>query len=425
MFLAVVGALSIAAGIVGLFFSLGRRPSALDVTQAPSVDSPEFLAAVAGVAGTSLRSGGTVQILNNGDSFFPKLIEDIHAAQKTINFLVFIWEPGKASDMVFAALIERARAGVEVRLLLDGFGSSKVPDKDIEALRAAGGRLAFFRPPRFGKLTNFHKRTHRRAIVMDGVVAFTGGMAVGDKWLGNADTEESWRDSMVRVTGPPASAVQSAFAAPWAHTAGEILVGEKYYPVHPPHTDPAGAAPMQTVGIASAPSPEDHPLRLLFMQTFLSAQKTLYISTPYFVPDKVMREAVARKARGGVDVRILLPDEHTDAKPIRQTSHSYMQELLEAGVKMYEYQPTMMHSKHVVADGTWVVVGSANMDIRSKELNEENVLGILDPVFGAQMNALFFEDLRRAELIRLEDWKRRGPFKRLLERTCRLFAEQY
>jgi cardiolipin synthase A/B len=425
IFLAVVGGLSITAAIVGLFFALGRRPSALDVTASPTVDSSEFLASVAGIAGSPLRAGGTVELLNNGDEFLPSLLQAIRAARKTINFLVFIWEPGKMSDQVFAALIERARAGVEVRVLLDGFGSLKAPEKDIAALRAAGGRLEFFRPPRFGKLTQFHKRTHRRAIVIDGVVAFTGGMAVGDKWLGNATTEDSWRDTMVRVTGPFANTIQSAFAAPWAHTAGEMLVGEQFYPTLPPAPITPGRALVQHVGVNSSPSPEDHPLRLFFMQTFLAAHKTLYITTPYFVPDRVLREGVAKKARSGVDVRILLPDEHTDAKPIRQTTHSYLQELMEAGVKIYEYQPTMMHTKHVVADGKWVIVGSTNMDVRSKELNDENALGILDPVLGARMDAIFFEDLKRAEEIRLETWKERGPFKRLIERTCRLFAEQY
>ena len=168
-------------------------------------------------------------------------------------------------------------------------------------------------------------------------------MAIADKWLGNADSEEHWRDSMVRVTGPPAAAIQSAFAAPWAHSAGEILVGDAFYPTL---TDGAPGS-IRHVGVGSAPTSDHHPLRLYFMQTFLAARRTLYIATPYFVPDGVLREAVARKARSGVDVRILLPDEHTDALPIRYTTHSYMGELLAAGVKMYEYQPTMMHSKEV------------------------------------------------------------------------------
>lgn len=419
-FLAVVGGLSIGAGILSLFFALGRRPARLQMTQLPKVDSLDFLRSVSGAAGTPLRSGGTVELLNNGE-FFPSLVEAIAGARKSVNFLVFIWEPGKVSDMVFPALIERARAGVEVRLLLDGFGGMKAPAEDIRALEKAGGRVARFRPPHFGKLTRFHKRTHRRAIVIDGEIAFTGGAAVGDKWLGNASTEEEWRDTMVRVTGPLAASLQSAFAAPWAHVGGEILTGEKFYPVPPPATD---SEPWH-VAVASSPGSEDHPLRVLFMQTFLAARERVYITTPYFVPDVVIREAVIEKAREGVDVRILLPDEHTDAKPIRQTSHAYYEELMEAGARIYEYQPTMMHTKHVVVDGRWVVVGSANMDVRSKELNDENVLGILDARFGQIIEATFHADLERAREIKLPEWRKRGPWKRLQERFCRVLEEQY
>jgi cardiolipin synthase A/B len=421
-FLAVVGGLSLGAGILSLFFALGRRPSRLEMTEVPRVDSADFLRSVAGAAGVPLRSGGTVELLDNG-AFFPALVEAIGGARKSVNFLVFIWEPGKVSDIVFPALIERARAGVEVRLLLDGFGGMKAPAESIQALEAAGGRVARFRPPRFGKLTRFHKRTHRRAIVIDGEIAFTGGAAVGDKWLGNASTEEEWRDTMVRVTGPLAASLQSAFAAPWAHVGGEILTGERFYPAGLPV--PAGDAEPKHVGVASSPGSEDHPLRVLFMQTFLAAREKLYITTPYFVPDAVVREAVVKKAREGVDVRILLPDEHTDAKPIRQTSHAYYEELMEAGVRIYEYQPTMMHTKHVVVDGLWVVVGSANMDVRSKELNDENVLGILDAGFGRVVEATFHADLERAREIQLSEWRRRGPWKRLQERVCRILEEQY
>jgi cardiolipin synthase len=390
-----------------------------------------------------VRSGGTVQLLNNGVAFFPKLLKDIRAAQRTIHFSVYIWEPGEASDQVFAALLERARAGVKVRVLLDGLGGMKAPDKDVDALRAAGGQVERFSAARLGKLTRFHKRNHRRAIVMDGRVAYTGGMAVAEKWVGNADTEEHWRDTMVRVTGPLAATIQSAFVGPWTQSSGELLSGPDVFPpdvTGGPDAAPApsaaalAAAPatagsVQPVtlhtGLASAPSSENHPLRLFFIQSFVSAQHKLYITTPYFVPDEAIRKVVADRARAGVDVRILLPDEHTDAKPIRLTSHGYYEELLAAGVKVYEYQPTMMHTKGVVVDGAWSIVGSANMDVRSKELNNENVLGILDEGFAREVEATFFEDLKKAQEIHLEEWRRRGWWAKTKERVAVLFAEQY
>ena len=345
---------------------------------------------------------------------------------------------------MFAALIDRARAGVQVRLLLDGLGGMKAPDKDVDALKAAGGHIEVFRAPRFGKLTRFHKRIHRRAIVIDGSVGYTGGMAVADKWVGNADTPEHWRDTMVRVTGPLAATLQSAFVSPWGQATGELLSGPDVFPPEemgrdvvpatlssPGAPGPAAgpAASVQPVtlhtGLASAPSSDDHPMRMLFIQSFVSARQRLYITTPYFVPDGATRDVVAARARAGVDVRILLPDEHTDARPIRLTSHLYYEPLLEAGVKIYEYQPTMIHAKGVVVDGSWSVVGSANMDIRSTELNAENVLGILDEGFGRQMEATFFDDLKKAQEIRLEEWRRRGWWAKAKERVAVLFAEQY
>jgi cardiolipin synthase A/B len=439
---AAIGIVATATVVVTLFSPWGRRPPEVRITSTPEIGSPEFLAAVAGTAGAPLRAGGTAQLLNNGVAFFPALLQDLHAARHTIHFSVYIWEPGQASDQVFAALQERARAGVKVRLLLDGLGGIKAPGRDVDALKAAGGEVATYSAARIGKLTRFHKRNHRRTIVIDGRIGYTGGMAVSDKWVGNADTEEHWRDTMVRVTGPLAMTLQSAFVAPWAQSSGELLSGPDVFPPTeagadaspsappaadpPPSARPSGAQAVTLhTGLASAPSSEDHPLRLFFIQSFVSARRTLFITTPYFVPDEATREVVAGRARAGVDVRILLPDEHTDAVPIRLTSHSYYERLLEAGVKVYEYQPTMMHTKGVVVDGAWSVVGSANMDIRSKELNSENVLGILDQGFAREMEETFLADLRQAQPIRLEQWRRRGAWERTKERIAVLFAEQY
>jgi cardiolipin synthase len=257
---------------------------------------------------------------------------------------------------------------------------------------------------------------------MDGEVAFTGGVAVGDKWLGNADHPDHWRDTMSRFTGPPASTIQTAFVSLWAPVAGELLSGPAFFP---PRDGTTNAGDLVHVGIASSPSSEDHPLRLFYLQSILSARQRLYLTTPYFVPDETIRGAVAARARAGVDVRILLPNALTDAKPIRLTSHRYYEELMAAGVRIYEYQPTMMHAKGMVVDGKWSVVGSANMDIRSHELNQENVLGVLEAGFAEQMEAAFREDLTRSREIQPEQWRRRGRRARLGARAAALFAEQY
>jgi cardiolipin synthase len=429
--LAGIGGVAVVGIIVTLFFSLGRRPSEITLPNNPPVESPEFMLGMAGVAGGPLRAGGTAKLLNNGDEFFPALYEALRGARQSINFSVYIWEKSKPSDELFAILTERARAGVQVRILLDGLGGMKAPEEDIEKLEAAGGMVKVFRSARLGKLSRFHKRNHRRAIVIDGSVAFTGGMAVGDKWLGHAQDPEHWRDNMVQVTGPLAATLQSAFVDNWAHvpddndTGGEILIGPAFFPEFPaPVAGPGERIALHT-GINSSPSSEDHPMRLVYLQTFSAARRKLYISNSYFVPDETIRKTVVERAKQGVDVRILLPGEKTDAKPIRQTGHKYFEELLAAGVKIYEYQPTMMHAKTVVVDGAFSVVGSSNMDVRSKELNQENVLAILDTGFAKQLEDTFFDDLKNAKEIDLEQWRRRGPLKKLTERVSALFAEQY
>jgi cardiolipin synthase len=424
-----LGALALVGVLITLFFTLGRRPQKFQVVDAPPATSMDFLRSIAGNSGSPLRAGGSVRLLDNGD-FFDALLRAIAEARRTVNFTVYIWEAGRTSDEVFAALTERARAGVEVRLLLDGLGCMGAPKEQIEALRSAGGKVATFRSPRLGKFTRFHKRTHRRAIVVDGTLGFTGGSAVADKWLGDASNPEEWRDFMVEVSGPPAATVQSAFVAMWAHSTGEILSGPDVFPdaTDPDAADPPSAASepvVYSVGVASSPSSENHPLRLFYYETFAAARQRLYITTPYFVPPRAAREAVAERARAGVDVRILLPNEHTDADLIRLTSHWYYEDLLEAGVRIYEYQPTMIHNKSVIVDGIWTVVGSANLDVRSEELNEENLLGIWGEGFARRMEATFVRDLQHAREIRLDEWRARGYGERVKEWLASRPAEQY
>jgi cardiolipin synthase len=432
--LVVIGIVECISVILTAFFALGRRPQKTWARTVPSVDSEDFLLTASGMINAPLQGGGSTELLNNGDEFFPRILEDFRNARKNINFSAYIWEPGKCSDMFFETLIERAKAGVQVRVLLDGMGGLRTPRKGIKALRAAGGTVKRFRPFHLGQISRFYKRNHRRAIVIDGRIGYTGGAAVGDKWLGNADSDEHWRDIMVRCTGCLAVNLQSAFSAPWAYVTGEILTGPDFYPDFGPQDE--GNAPKKSstenarprirhINVVSAPSAEEHPLRLFFILSFLAARKRLWITTPYFVPDKHTRLSVATRAKAGVDVRILLPDSHTDAVPIRLASHSYYEELLTAGVRVYEYRKTMIHSKSVVVDDDWSIVGSANMDIRSKELNQENVLGILDTNLAQTLARTFERDLLDAREITLEEWRKRSPIEHVKERFCVLFAEQY
>jgi cardiolipin synthase len=430
LILALTGAVTLSTIVLDMFVGLGRRPPVMRATQGLAAGSPDFLRALSGALNAPLGSGGTVAVLNNGREFYPALLEAIRAARRTINFSVFIWREGEPSDAIVAALVERARQGVQVRVLLDGFGGKGMPEASRQALRAAGVQVGTFRPLKFGQFTRYHRRNHRRAIVMDGAVAFTGGMAVAPDWLGDAENPEHWRDLMVRLTGPAAAHVQSAFADVWAYSTGEVLAGESFFPSRaeaaPLVPAPAEAPPTQPLlhtSVSSAPSKEDHPLGLLYLLTFAGARQRLYVTTPYFMPDRTMRTVLIERARAGVDVRLLLPNEHTDAAPVRLATQRHYEELLAGGVRIWEYQPTFLHAKAVVVDGTWSVLGSANLNVRSRELDHENVVGLLDPALGRRLEQDFARDLERAHEIRLPEWRRRGRWQRIKERICSAMAQ--
>lgn len=423
--LAGVGVLALATGVVTLFFALGRRPESLSVDSRPEVGSDQFLRGVAGSMNAPLLRGGTARLLDNGVEIFPALLKALSGAERSINFMVYIWEPGRVSDRIFDVLLERQRAGVEVRLMLDGMGGRTAPEDRLEALRAAGGKVQWFHPLRFGRLLRFHKRNHRRAIVIDGTVGFTGGAAVGDRWLGDADDAEHWRDQMVEVHGCLAANLQSGFTQLWANVCGEVLVGDAFYPPEDEREEGAGEELSRHVHVLSSPAEASHPLRTFFWVSFACARERIWLASPYFVPDEGTRAVLVERARAGVDVRLLLPGEETDAGAVRRAGHSYYRKLLEAGVRIFEYRPTMMHAKSLVIDGKWSVVGSANMDIRSKELNQESVIGMLDRGFGAQLERTFEADLRDCEEIALDRWLRRPLRAKIAERFWVLFAEQY
>lgn len=419
-----IGMLAIATVLGSLFLSIGRRPEKLSVPEdMPPVDSDDFLQAVSGVVNAPIQTGGQATLLNNGNKFFPEIVKAINEAKYSVNFMVYIWNPGKASDMIFDAFFSALKRGVEVRVLFDGFGGSGVDKEKLDQLLEMGGKACWFRKPHFGKLTRFYKRNHRRAIVIDGLIGFLGGAAIEDKWLGDASTSESWRDSMVKVTGSMAENLQSAFTQIWADTQGEILVGPKYYPSNKEERRDRDLS--KHISVISSPTSEFHPMSNVYYLTFKAARKRIFMTHSYFVPDKALREVLQERARAGIDVRVLLPNNYIDGQTIRWASQKYFEEFLKAGVKIYEYQPTMIHSKTIVVDGKWSVVGSANMDIRSTELNKENVLGILEDDFANDLEKTFLEDLKQAKEMKLGMWKKRSRLRMLRERIAALFEEQY
>jgi cardiolipin synthase len=418
----VIGVVSAVSVMSALFFAVGHKPARVYTDSVPpGVGSPEFATALSAIVGAPVEGGGAVQVLNNGDEFIPALLESINQAQRTINFTVYIWSKGTFSDQLLRVLEKKQREGVAVRVLLDGLGSLNVPDEDFEPLVAAGGKVEKFRSPKFGKLTRFHRRTHRRAIVIDGDVGFTGGMAVSDIWLGHAQDPEHWRDLMFKVTGPMARSLQTAFVDLWVSSSGELLVDPMHYPV-PANASTAGVE--RFVHLASSPADDDQSMAYFFLLPVLSARESIYFAAPYYIPDNDLQEALVQKARAGVDVRLLLPGSETDNWIVRASAQARYQELLEAGVRVYEYQPTFMHAKYGVVDGTWSIIGSPNLNSRSRELDEENAFGIYDPALGAKLLATFVKDLERAKAIDLEEWRRRNPLQKFFETISRVLDQQ-
>ena len=418
----VIGVIAALSVLGALFFAVGNEPARI-YTDAPppTVESPHFATALATIVGAPVESGGTITTLNNGDEFVPALLEAVSQAQRTINFAVYIWSEGEFSDRLIVALEKKQREGVNVRILLDGLGSINVPDEDFEALIAAGGKVEKFRTPKFGKLTRFHRRNHRRSIVIDGDLGFTGGMAVADVWLGHAQDKEHWRDIMFKVTGPMARSLQSAFVDLWVSSSGELLIDPKNYPA----SAPAAVAGIERfVHLASSPADDDQSMAYFYLLPILAARESVYLAAPYYIPDDHLQKALVQKAHKGVDVRLLLPGAHTDNWIVRSSAQARYQELLEAGVKVYEYQPTFMHAKYGIIDGKWAIIGSPNLNSRSRQLDEENALGIYDPAFGATLTTTFFNDLKQARRLSLEEWQRRNPLQKMFETFSQILDQQ-
>jgi cardiolipin synthase len=420
------GALAAVAVFTALFLpDFHRPPLSCDCTD--EAGSEEFLDSVSRYLNVPILRGGTAEILQNGCRFFPSMLHSIQHATDSINFQVYIFDTDRVGKQFVDAFTERARAGVEVRVLLDGFGSWRFGKAEREQLEQAGVKLQFFRPIRPLTLVRAFKRDHRRAVVIDGKTAFTGGAAIAEKWDGDARNEKEWRDSLTRLTGALAHGVQTAFGENWVYRTGEILTGDRFFPPTPGDAPATNSVPGDPCGIALVSSPADmaQPVRMLLWLSFTCAKKQLWISSSYFVPESRLREAICLRAREGVDVRLLVPGPATDAKPVRLAGRSHYEELLEAGVRIFEYQPGMMHAKSVVVDGRWTIVGSANMDRRSVKLNEENIIGISDPGFASDVERGLQGDFARAEEIKLDAFRQRGAGTRVAERLSRLLIEQY
>jgi cardiolipin synthase A/B len=380
------------------------------------VDSPEFLRSLDAL-GTEMVVGNRAELLENGDGAFPSMLEAIAAATVSINFEIYIFDHGEIATRFARALGERARAGVEVRLLVDGFGSKLGPLQS--ELETAGVHVRIYKPLRIYSIDRVGNRTHRRILTTDGRIGFCGGTAIDDRWKGNARNPLEWRDTMIRVEGPVVAQLQHVFAQDWVHTTGEVLNGDRQFPP----VAPAGTVRAQVIAAARADAISMS--KLVLYMAIQAARRSIWIENAYFVPDRQIRKGLIAAARRGVDVKIIVPGQYIDAPNVRLASHYHYGELLDAGVSIYEYRPTMMHNKVMAVDGIWATIGSINFVNRSMKKNAEVNIAVYDRGFAAEMERMVLKDLAQCDVLTKEEWKKRGLLARLGEVFFWLFSENY
>jgi cardiolipin synthase len=374
-----------------------------------TLGEPSFFPTLEAYAGAPIVGGNTVEILLNGEQIFPAVLASIRSAQRTITYAQYYYEDGPVARDIAEALAERCRAGVGVNVLLDAFGSLAIPGEYLELMRVSGCHVVWFRPLSQYVFRRYYKRNHRRILVVDGRVGFTGGAGVSRKWMGNGRTEHHWRDTDVRVEGPVVEYLQAAFVENWLEATGMVLGGEAYFP-RP--IEPRGRVHAQVA--RSSPAGGSAAMYTTLLLALSSAQKSVLVTNPYFVLDAHMRHAVIRTVRRGVRIAVLVPAV-IDHNIVRQASRAQFGDLLEAGVEIYEYTPALLHAKTMVIDGVWATIGSTNLDNLSFSFNEELNLYFYDRGVAQQLERIFIEDVAMSRRVSYEAWKDRGIGARLLE----------
>jgi len=351
--------------------------------------------------------GNKAELLKNGDEIFPAMTREIRAAKRSVNLEIYIFQPDEAGRQFADAMIDAAKRGVQVRFLIDSWGS-KLGDLE-QPLKNAGVNVRKYRPVRLFSIYKVGKRTHRKILVIDGRIAYTGGVGLSKQWLGDARNKREWRDTQVRVEGPVVAQMQSIFSEDWTYTTGEILAGDQFYPKLENDGGVLSQAIKASRGDASSLA------KMMYYVAIQSAARSIHIANAYFLPDKQVREALVKAVARGVDVQIMVPGRHIDLPMVRFASWGHSGDMLQVGVKIYEYRHRMIHNKTMVVDGLYSTIGSINFDARSMNRNAEESLALLDRGFAAKMEAMFQEDKENCKEITYRDWKKRGFGKRLAE----------
>jgi cardiolipin synthase A/B len=384
-----------------------------------AASDPQFQRTMGVLLGPAIVPGNSIETLLNGDQIFPAMLKEIESAQKTITFETYVYWTSVVGDAFAFALAERAKAGVKVHVILDTVGAGEIDGEYIEKMKRAGVEVIMYHPLRWYDVTSAAKlenRTHRKLLVIDGKVGFTGGVGIADEWMGRGQDKDHWRDTHYRVTGPVVAQIQAAFTDNWMEATGRVLHGDDYFP----QLAEGGATAAQM--FRSSPDGGSESMQLMFLLSVAAAQKNVRIASAYFVPDDLtISELIAARNRG-VSVQIIVPGKNIDYKFVRQASRTLWGRLLEAGVEMYEFEPTMFHCKQLIVDDLWVSIGSSNIDNRSFRMNDEANLNVLDKQFATEQIAIFEDDLKRSKRITLQQWRDR-PFKeKFIEGFFGIFA---
>jgi cardiolipin synthase len=368
--------------------------------------------------GPQLVGGNRVDTLINGDQIFPAMLEAIRSARKTITFETYIYWSGDVGKAFADALAERAKAGVRVHILLDWVGSQKMKAEYLQQMEDAGVEIRKYHPPRWYNINKLNNRTHRKLLVVDGRVGFTGGVGIADEWSGHAQDEDHWRDTHYRLEGPAVAQMQAAFVDNWTKVSGVVLHGEPYFP----SISEAGALPAQI--FMSSVEGGAESMHLMYLLSIAASRRSIDLAMAYFVPDELAAEALVAALKRGVRVRIITPGKETDAALVRSAGRATWGPFLQAGAQIYEYQPTMFHAKVLVVDGEWVSVGSTNFDTRSFRLNDEANLNVLDHDFAQRQLADFEQDLKRSRRVTYEEWANRPWTAKVTDHFLAIFNSQ-
>lgn len=371
-----------------------------------------------GTLGIPFTDGNAIERLVNGCRIFPAMIEAVENARHTIDFLTFIYWQGEVAERFGNALAERARAGVRVRVLLDSFGAHSMPEAVIEQLESAGAQVQWFRPAVRWRFWQVDNRTHRKILLVDNEIGFTGGVGIAEEWDGDARNPEEWRETHFRFLGPVLDGLRGAFVSNWIESGARGFEGRWMLP----NAEPAGDAQIQVLRTSAAVNYSD--IATLLRLVISIAQHRLRVTTGYFVPDSATVEMLCNAAARGVAIDILMPGPYTDSRVARMAGEDTYEQLLEAGVNLYRYQPTMLHAKIVLMDEAVAVIGSANFNHRSMGKDDEIALCVIDDALFAKLAGDFEHDRGRCEQVRLEPWRKRGPWQRLKELIGRFLSPQ-